>query len=324
MTDGHLTDEQLSSHLDEMAGSVAGPSALRPPAPDAEHLAGCSQCRARLAALEAVRDLIRTPVAPVAPDLRAASIATVLRAAEGQGAPAAARGAQDDGPVPLRSRRRPQVLVGAAAAVLVLATAVAVPLALSRTGTSNGTAASAPASPSSPTTTGLEHRLPASGTYGLSENATASVSDLGAIDSLDALRARVAALLPEAFAPSATGAASAAATPRTTGVTGTTGVPGTTGTTGTTATGSTKQATDNVTTTPGTTGIFEHCLASAVHAAGPGRDVELLATTKFKGTASLVYVFFPVSSGSPTGNAARPEAVVTGRAGCRVLATTSL
>ena len=82
MTDGHLTDEQLSSHLDEVATSdldeKGAPST-------AEHVATCVPCRQRLSALEAVRDVVHTPVAPVAPEVRAASIASILRAA-GHGA----------------------------------------------------------------------------------------------------------------------------------------------------------------------------------------------------------------------------------------------
>ncbi len=75
-TDGHPTDEQLSSLLDGAAGFAvdAGTDAdgerHEDGGPDlAEHLAGCGECRARMAVLEAVRDLVRTPVPPVAPDV---------------------------------------------------------------------------------------------------------------------------------------------------------------------------------------------------------------------------------------------------------------
>jgi hypothetical protein len=195
-TDRHLTDEQLSSHLDDTAEPASATSA---------HLLECARCRDRLAELGAVGTLLRTPVPKLDRDARAASIATVLRRAE------AARA-----PTPIR-RRRPQVLVGAATAVVVAA-AIAVPLALSDHAGTN-TAASAPASTA-------VHQAPLSGqpSAGSASNESAgpaptTVPDLGRLDSPDALRSGASGLLGAAAAATAT---TQQATPSTTGASGST------------------------------------------------------------------------------------------------------
>ncbi|HXQ91002.1 MAG TPA: hypothetical protein VN768_05535 [Acidimicrobiales bacterium] len=318
MTDGHLTDEQLSSHLDDVAhvGDVSAAAA----ADAGEHLATCAQCGGRLAALEAVRDRMRTPVAPVDPEVRAASIAAVLRAAQ-EVAPA--RRTAPDVVAP-SARRRPQVLVGAAAAVLVLAAAVGVPLALSSSGTLGGSAASAPVGPSrSPGSPGSSGSEKASNTHGPSNSVADAVGDLGTLDSVGALEARVDAVLSRDFAATPSGAAASAATPTTTTASGTpTTTAGPAGVAPTATPGPVPP------TPPIPTGLFDRCLSSATAAAGAGRTLQLLATATFKGTSSLVYVFTATSARGATANAARSVVVVsapnTNDNGCRLLASTPL
>ena len=308
MTEGHLTDEQLSSHLDEDSGPGVDETAA---ASSHDHLTGCASCRDRLAALGAVRARLRTPVPPVPSHLRTTSIASVLRtagdgdpdtrldaaadAAAVAGAGAAVVGAGE--PVHIRTRRRPQVLVGAAAAVLVLAALVSVPLALSGQPTSAPSAASSAKSATASTAlsnlgqAASGHQAGASAAQGYSANATATES-LGQTSSLEGLRSRVAAAL--ALRSAAANAPGAGAFPS---------------------------------STPSTTGTlnqFERCLPSAMHGAGPARILRLLSEVTFKGTPAFVYVFGPSSRGSPTGNAARSAVVVTARDGCKVLGVTYL
>jgi hypothetical protein len=314
MTDDHLTDEQLSSHLDGFPG-VDLDETVSASASFGAHLAGCSPCRERLAALESVRArLMQAPVPPVAPDVRAASIESVLRRA-GEGRPDAVPPSPSDvhkqnpdliripSPIPM-PRRRPQVLVGAAAAVLVLAAAVGVPLALLGQGSSDSvqSRASATAGPSVRRPAPADHSARASGTYGLSKGATATVYALGPLSSVDGLRSRVAALSSQEFSAAAPEPQSAA-----------------------NATAPTASGTSKTSAVSGATPIqFERCLASAVHTAGSTTIVRLLATATYKTTPALVYVFEPAPSGSATENAGRSAVVVTARQGCRVLATTRL
>ncbi len=332
-TGGHLTDEQLSSHLDgvsglpgEMAGSDKG-----------EHLVGCVRCRERMAAFEAVRDVMRTSVPSPAPDVRAASIAAVLRGAEdvhvGAGVDdAATRSAggsksvgSGDAPIPIWARRRPQALAGAAAAVLVLGLGIGVPLALSGRSTTGGSAESATArGPNAPPGGPQQHGQAGSGTSGLSKLANAPVSDLGALDSVNALRTRAEALLPLGSpapinAPAATAVTGAASPPGAGSTSGSASAPAPAPAPTSSLGGEFSPAAASATIS-----LFEQCLSSATHAAGTGRSVQSLGTAEFKGTSALVYVFVPVSSGSSTGNAARSEVVAMARDGCRVLATTSL
>jgi hypothetical protein len=340
VTDGHLTDEQLSSHLDELSGidrdDRAGQTA-------SEHLAGCVECRHRLAGLEAARDLVRTPVPPVAPDVRAASIASVLRAAEDTSLDARSQVHTGNAPVPMRTPRRPRVpvLVGSAAAALVLVVAVGVPLALLSHGASSDSTASAPSTPSASggvaasagsDRLGQQHQRQASGTAGSSGSAHAAISDLGALDSLGQLRSRVTAALSMDVAAAPSGAASAptsvpaptGAAPTTAGAAPTTtGVFGSTATTSTTGTGSFSQSTFNVAAAL-ETAPFARCLSSAMRAAGSNRSVQFLASAEFRSAPALVYVFLPASGGSATGNEAHSLVVATARDGCRVLGTTTL
>jgi hypothetical protein len=328
MTGRHLNDEELSSHVDGLSDTDRDEAAAE--LAD-EHLAVCTQCRQRLSALETARELMRAPLPAVASEVRAASIAGVLRRAEdvypnSKGAAAL---------IPLRARRRPQVLVGSAAAVLALAIAVGIPLALAGRATSSGSAASAPASPSS--SAGFDrsgnpnqHQQRSPGAGGLSKNGNATPSDLGALESVTALRSKVTALLstdaasPSAASPAAGGVTSTTGASTTGGAaaTATTTTPSTA--TKTTNEGLSSQRSFNAEATVGTNGPFQRCFASATHAAGSKRGLQLIATGAFRGKPALVYVFLPASGGTPTGNAAHSMAIVTARDGCRVLATTLL
>ncbi len=302
MTEGHLTDEQLSSHLDEDSGPGVDETAA---SSTRDHLVGCGSCRRRLAAFEAVRARLRTPVPPVTPRLRGASIASVLRTAgEGDpdsptgaaGAATAAAGVVAADPVRIHSRRRPRVLVGVAAAVLVLAALVSVPLALSGQNTSapsSATAKSATASTAMSKAGQAQsgHQAGASAAEGYSASGAITES-LGETSSLEGLRSRVAAAL--AVRSATANAPEAGAFPS---------------------------------STPGPTGTpsqFERCLPSAMHDAGPSRVLRLLGAVTFKRTPALVYVFGPSSRGSSTGNAARSAVVVVARDGCRALGITYL
>ena len=335
LTDGHLTDEQLSSQLDGESGFETHGLVEETGQAVAGHLAGCARCRARMAALEAARDLVRTPVPPVAPEARAESIATVLRRSEvllfGDGVDDAGRaggerhrsgggrtgaGGRTSGespaPTPLRTRMRPQVLVGSAAAVLILAAAVGVPLALSGRGSTGGSAESS-AAPSSKRASagGNQYRQSATATTGLSTHAAGSVVDLGPRNSVGALQAGAASLQPAASAL-APNAAAATSTPGPIGAGVPTGAPGSASSNGGVFSPAMGQATLTA---------FERCLSSATHAAGAGRSVQTLAIADYKGTSALVYVFTPAASGSTTGDAAQSVVVATARTGCQVLVT---
>jgi len=343
MTDGHLTDEQLSSQLDGESGFEADGHVEDAGQHAAGHLAGCVRCRARMAALEAARDLVRTPVRPVPPEVRAESIASVLgrsaaaplsdgvvgaRRADGErlttgggltstgdlpGAGGPSSGAH--APTPLRSRVRPQVLVGSAAAVLILATAVALPLALSGRSTSGGSAESSAARSANSAPAGHNgYGQSATATTGLSKHATTSVVDLGPLDSAEALRARAASLQP----------LNSPVVPSPAPVTSVSGPTGAQSPSGEAGSASPIAGAFSAGAAQATVSAFERCLSSAAHAAGAGREAQALATTDFKGTPALVYVFMPTSGGSATGNAAQSIVVATARTGCRVLVATSL
>jgi hypothetical protein len=315
MTDAHLTDEQLSSHLDAASGAGRDEKAA---ASIEEHLAVCAPCRQRLAALGAVRQVLRRPLPPVDRDVRSASIASVMAAVgeDSSGVDASAGSGVDGRPAPIAiTRRRPQVLVGAAAAVLVLAAAIGVPLALAGKSASQSTA-SAPAAGASSGRDETHQGNRASGTEGISANAADTVSNLGKVGSPEALRVRVAQILPgaSAAAPTKNAATSSPSSPTSTTGTGT----------GTGSSGSKVPGPFSVQRGLGTPGQFERCLSSATRAVGPARTVQLLATATYSGTPALVYVFGPSSSGSASGNAARSAVVATARDGCRILATTYL
>ena len=332
MTDGHLTDEQLSSHLDGMSDADRDDKVGQRAD---EHLAGCVECRHRLAGLEAARDLVRAPVPPLAPEVRAASITSVLQAAEEPSVDTPSQVHPGGAPVPMRTPRRPGVLVGSAAAALVLA--VGVPLALLSHASSSDSTASAPSTPSASggvaASAGSDHlgqqnQRQASGTTGVSGSAHAALSDLGVLDSLGELRSRVTTALSRDVAAAPSAAAPPTTGPAPTGTAPTSPAPTSTGAFASTAptstgNGSSTQSTFNVAAAL-QTAPFEGCLSSARHAAGSNRSVQFLASAEFRGVPALVYVFLPASGGSPTGNGARSLAVATARHGCRVLGTTTL
>ncbi len=315
MTEGHLTDEQLSSHLDGVPGAGLDETASAS-ASFSAHLAGCGPCRERLADLDSVRArLMQAPVPTVPPDIRATSIESVLRrAVEGSAPgfpPSDIQKQSPDlvripNPIPI-PRRRPHVFVGAAAAILVLAAAIGVPLALLGQSTSNSAQSRASGSSAGPSVRRLaptSHGARASGTYGLSNGATATVYALGPVSSVDGLRSRVAALGSQEFSAAAPEKQSDA------------------NATATTTTGS---SSTKIRSGAGATPVqFERCLAPALRAAASTRTVSRLATATFKTTPALVYVFQAAPSASATSNAARSAVVATARDGCRVLAKTYL
>jgi hypothetical protein len=315
-TDGHLTDEELSSTLD----GVADPGRDEMVAlSSGTHLAGCARCRERSAALQAVREFMQSPVPRLDPEARAASIAAVLRAAgvSDTGDAGVADGAHDT-PISL-PRRRPQVLVGVAAAIIVLGAAIGVPVALSG---GNSMSASSGASESAARQL---HRVPqaqapAAGTLALPDHFGALVVNLGKVDSIDALRSKLAALAPHASAAVPTSQPPLNAP---TGPNATTATTAATATSGSTAAGGAGSAASTQTGEGrATTSQFEHCLSSAMHAAGPVTSVQSVATVSFRATPALVYVFEPGQGGASTGGAARSVVVVTAQVGCRVLGTT--
>ncbi len=326
MVDGHLNDEQLSSHLDGLDAGSGGERDRDVAASIGSHLEGCARCRRRLVALEAVRLRLRGSVESLSPRVRADSIDAVLRAVRDGDAEGTASGAVPERtPIPL-ARRRPQALVGAAAAILVLAGAVGIPLALSHSGT---TAASrAPSGAVSP---------PASATSGAVENGVQVFSDLGTFSSAGALEARVEGLLPVASAAVPTGPAPAPtyASPATSTATnagagaGTASGPasgnGHVGSNSTTESGKAVQGPlDFRAAGPTTRAQIDGCLSAAMHAAGPGRTLQVAATATFRGTPAVVYVFGSGSGASTSATKAPPQLVATARNGCRVLTKTPL
>ena len=295
-TDGHLTDEELSSHLDGVVESDLDSSGVSSSVRD--HLAGCGPCRQRLETLGSVRARLRASVDVVDPEVRAASIEAVMATVMAT--------------VDVVPRRRPQVLVGAAAAVLVLAAAVGVPLALVGQSSSSSTRASAPTSPVNRAQAGPAHRVDGSAAPRLSESDTANVSDLGPLSSITRLRSQVVSDTQGEFSTAA---------PEPQGTQGTAGsLPSASANAN--PNGEASGSATHAATPAATPAQFERCLSSALNAAGATRTVRLLATATFKGTPALVYVFRPVPDASPTANPSRTAVVATARDGCKVLATT--
>jgi hypothetical protein len=163
---GHLDDQYLSAHLDDADDAVLRQTVI-------EHLEACGRCRRRLATLDRAREVVRQPVAAVAPEIRSEVVAAALRMAEAPPsahAPATvppsadrpeAAGSSDalPRPVPQRLplRRRTPVLVGAAAAVLAVVAGLSAGLAFlgSHPGsTSAGSAAGASRSAASSSASG--------------------------------------------------------------------------------------------------------------------------------------------------------------------------
>ena len=206
--------------------------------------------------------------------------------------------------------------MGVAAAIVVLGAAIGVPVALSGKSTSVSSEASGSAA-RQPHQNPIR-QAPGAGTLVLPDHFGALVANLGTVDSIDALRSKIAALAPSA----------SAAVPTTQGtVTAPTGPNATTPTNGPTAPAGAGSAASTPTGVEGraTASQFEHCLSSAMHAAGPVNSVQSVATVSFRVTPALVYVFEPGQGGSSTDGTARSAvAVVTAQVGCRVLGTTHL
>jgi hypothetical protein len=278
MTDDHLSDEQLSGYLDDERDE-----------PSTAHVATCARCRRRLSALADARSLVRRPVAPVPPSVRAAAVESAL--AEGL---SSEPGAPPSPVVPLVHRRAriSPVLVGVAAAVAVVVVAVSVSLGRSHAGT--------PSAASTATSRSAPHASASSGGSTTALSAPAGVADLGSLPSESALRAALAhpplngADTQSASLPAATGAPAKSAAPSG----GDFGIAGV---------GATQL-------TP--------CVAAAQRAAGSGSVVALVATaTYIHVPAVVVEVEGPTP---PADGSAVRRVIVVARTGCRVLANTSL
>jgi hypothetical protein len=301
VTHEHLTDEQLSAHLDgEVLDAPHAPDVPGSPSPTVdERMAGCATCRRRLAALEQARALVRRPVIPVAPDVKAAAVRAAMAGTSPGGPPddVSDETVADVAPVIAvrrAPRRRPtRELVATAAALVVLGLAVGLPLGLSHGGPQAAPSAALNAQhrPAAPTV-----KSPAGSSAYSAAGTTATGVDLGTLNSTQALRARVGSelalkALRQGSTSSATQNSSAdAAAPTFDGA----GLPATETT----------------------------CLGAAREAAGAADPLVLEATATYDHTPALVVVVQPptTASGATT---ARPVVVVA-RSGCRVLARTSV
>ena len=327
MTDMHLTDEQLSGFLDEerrTAPTGTDGSSVE------SHLSGCPACGRRLEQLAGARELVRQPVARVAPETLAAMVAHVIDEAMGRtpdgeveelgGGAAGRAGAGGRAavtelpPSSLRVRRLPNGRVlGGAAAALVLAAAISIPFVAGSQSSSNTAASSAGAA---------HRRLNAAQTP--QSTAGSGVRDLGSVNSPAQLRSVLsgfAASVPSSSGSGYGGTAGrgpdSAATQR----------PSPAPEGEAPATGPTPEAL-------GSPGMREAavCLPDAVRADRAGLSLTFAATVVYQGTPSVVYVFSgtPSGTGPGTGSAGGSGAnsdrlaVVTAASGCRVLLQTSV
>jgi hypothetical protein len=299
MTHRHLNDEQLSAHLD--GERPEGLSGAPEDALETE-IAACDPCRLRLAQLAEARALVRTPVVPVAPSMRAAAVEAAIADGLGDGA------GSGPGPdvVTLASRRpRGRLLSGAAAAVAVLAVVAAVSVAVAHGGPS-----STPSAASAVRRGVAGHGAAKSSAQTPSASSTSStataVASLGSVSSPEVLRQRLAPDL-------------AAAANQQDSISGTT------------ATGATEnQAQKNVSAVPSSgyadskpaQGTAISCAATALRAAGADDTLVLVATATYRDTAALVVV----AQGAKTSSTASQGrvAIVVAQSGCRVLARTAL
>lgn len=290
MTHPHLSDEQLSAHLDGEAGDERAAGL---------HLASCPDCARRRAVLDRASALVRTPVGPVPPGAAVSAVrAAVAEVAEARspGVASAQRGSW--------WTRRPRVLAGVAA--VIAAAAVAVPVSLSgghgtqqvssaakaapsahaAKPSSNSTGASAPTSSREPTQT---LQQPA-GTAG------ASPADLGTLSSVVALRSRLTTAL------SGNGSAAFA-------------------TAGRTAEDAPEASAAPAASAAASAGS-EACEPAALRVAGTTHAVELVAVATYEGVPALVVVVRP--SPRTSGAVLAPVAVVVARSGCRLLVSAAL
>jgi anti-sigma factor RsiW len=293
MTHEHLSDEQLSAHLDgeaPEASSAASAESLE------AQIAACEACRQRLTALSGVRDLLRLPVESVPPSVRAAAVETAL--AEGLADLQDRRSKTTGAAVaPIRATRRagpPRVLVGAAAAVAVLVVAVGLSLGLAHSGTpSASSAARAPVpEPATSSPLGPTAASPSTG-----------LAALGSLASPETLIRRLAPLLPPAKVTSGSAASGPEAASNSDDfATGTRGAPGISGTAAVPA-------------------ALSPCVAATQRASDASGTVILVATAIYRQTPALVVVFQAVGTASTQNGRV---AVVVARSGCRVLVRTTL
>ncbi len=306
MTDMHLSDEELSTRIDDVGDGAAADA----------HLRHCDACLRRLTELGDARQLLRRPVPAVSADRRAAMVAAAvdeaLRArADGESLGGDASGVSVPA-IALRVRRLPSPrVVGGVAAALVVAALVAVPIAISSTSSTPGSSvASGPRSTRSP-----------EGHGGLSAAANAPARDLGAIGSTQQLRSALASFAVHGAAGSAAagsnGAVSGQASPQ--------GLGSATSGSGTFAPAAAPSAPGSARSAA--SDAVAGCLPAAEqdaktsHGTTASPSLSFTATAVYRGTPALVFVF---GSASGQGGASRPLAVVTALSGCRVLAQTTI
>jgi hypothetical protein len=114
---GHLDVETLSAHLDgELAGAVERAAEL--------HLRSCAGCQESLSRLQAMRDAVAAPVAPLSEPARSEMVArAVMTARDDVDGGVRASASSDPLSTPRRDRRRVKMLSQAAAIVGALAIA---------------------------------------------------------------------------------------------------------------------------------------------------------------------------------------------------------
>ena len=339
-TDGfpHLSDEHLSWYVD---GSPVVPGAAAvEPGRIAAHVAGCEPCRRRLQSLQRARAIVRTPVPPVAPAVRADAVSAVLRSWAAAGEPdsrAARPQGADGGGLPsiaaLRLRRRRPGFIGAAAAVAVLlVVGVGVLVANvvpSSTSSTANRAASAPASTTVPAFSNAPSAPgPAAGasagattqpfaTYGQAElgGASAPLAQLGSVSSVGALRSTVSRVLSGSSALALGSTATTAPAPASALSQGASGpdhnaaTPPASGPATTVTAPPSGGASGGVTQDASLPGALRSCLSSARRATGGARRVELAGSAVYRGTPALVYVLSPAAAASASSS---PSASSTG------------
>jgi len=311
MTHEHLSDEQLSAHLDGEMGdgapaAVPGQAATQAAVHDAavsdsevgDEIAGCPTCRERLVALSRAQALVRLPVDPVLPSIRAAAVASALAEAS-ESESVSVSPPTDLSYRAIGERRSPHIWTGAAAAAAILLVVVGVSLGLSHSRSApSASSASAPATTSPSASSTHSARLRAPTPFGVAKKG--GVTDLGSLPSVTALKAGVArALGSEKSADQSVSGSGAKAT----------GKPSNSATAA--------PSSSALTTVPS---MFSSCVMAAQSDAGGTGLLELVATATYARTPALVVVVDVTQSSS---TAPGPVAVVVARSGCRVLARTT-
>ncbi|HXQ76325.1 MAG TPA: hypothetical protein VN791_07515 [Acidimicrobiales bacterium] len=296
MTHEHLTDEQLSAHLDGEPSEPSEPSATGVDGSVDVRIADCETCRRRLAALSDARALVRRPVGAVPPSVRTTAVASAITEVLGPETGAGAISELAAHPSRRPGRSAPVLAGTAAAAVLVVA--VGVSLGLSHGSSPTASSASSPVTGHAPATRhatepeGVPQKAAAPG--------TTTVRDLGSVSSPQDLRSRLAPLV------------------------------GTGADLGVQATVAGPAGQDNTAVAP-SPGSFAAagtvpaplatCVAAAERASGTAGTLELVATATYDHTPALVVVTEVTGASSKAVSA--PLAVVVARSGCRVLARTT-